>query len=149
SPRHGYAHPSASVAPLPPLGHLSLNSDPPALSPGGQEVDGGEPNLLGDPGHATSCRRNRWAGGLCRSPPARPSEGIVDAGKDRDALVAIADIDIAHDEGMGDAAEANAAGVVEVVDRRIRHAVEDLTGVDEGRRLEGQGLREKIEVEDA
>src|SRR5205085_1313189 len=48
------------------------------------------------------------------SPPAAgASERVVDAREDRGALAAVADVDVADDERLGDGADAEAAGDVE------------------------------------
>src|SRR5439155_172371 len=67
------------------------------------------------------------------TPPARGSEGVVDAGKDRRALAAAADVDEADDLRAHHAAEPEAVDEVQVRDRRVGHPAEHLARLDEGR----------------
>src|SRR5437660_960187 len=54
------------------------------------------------------------------------SERVIDPGEDRVPLRAAADVDEAHDLRAHDAAEAEAAHEVQIVDRRIGHVTEHL-----------------------
>ncbi|TMB04501.1 MAG: hypothetical protein E6J70_03905 [Deltaproteobacteria bacterium] len=83
------------------------------------------------------------------TPPARGSERVVDAGEDRRALAAAADVDEADDLRPHHAAEPEAVDEVQVRDRRVGHPPEHLARLGEGRQLELRVHPEELALPDA
>jgi hypothetical protein len=57
------------------------------------------------------------------------SERVVDAGEDGDPLGAVADVDVADDEGHGDGAEAEPADGMEAARRVVVQGAENAAGI--------------------
>src|SRR6185437_1458300 len=72
---------------------------------------------------------------------------IVYAREDGNALVALADVDIADDRRRCDPAKAYSEHVVQVGHRPDRGALEDPAGIEEGSDLQVDVRRERIERE--
>src|SRR5579883_1738092 len=72
------------------------------------------------------------------------SERIIDAREHGGPLRPETDIDIADDEGSRDAAQADAARDMELIQRVLADAVKHPAGIDEGRGFEAHLLREQI-----
>ncbi|TMA54351.1 MAG: hypothetical protein E6J75_14030, partial [Deltaproteobacteria bacterium] len=70
------------------------------------------------------------------APPAHGSERVVDAGEDRRALIAAADVDEAHDLWPHHAAKAETVDHVQVRDRRVGHPPEHLARLEKRGQLE-------------
>src|SRR6185312_15586957 len=113
----------------------------------GHLIRHGRPPTIGSPPYPIFPARARGVLSI-RSAYTPASERVVDPGEHRDSLAAIADIDIADDERLGDGAHADPAGDMEAVERIVVEIVEDPSGIDEGRQLEAQIGGEEIELED-
>src|ERR1700722_18702141 len=79
---------------------------------------------------------------------ARLSKRIVETGKHRGTFTAIADVDIPHHRGPGDATEGHAADLVKPIDRKITRSAEHLGYVHERRHLEVDVRRFRVESPD-
>src|SRR6185437_6378873 len=93
------------------------------------------------PASATSRRCSRAnshnpAAGRAAAAAATPSKGIVDPGKYREALAAVADIHVADDERRGEAAQAQAPDAVQVGQRAGARPGKHPADIDEGGELE-------------